>query len=1553
MSKQDEEKKDERRGRGNRGGRGGGRGNQHHHQNINKPKTAEEAIPILKYGPGNNWIEFKKRMAIAATEKYRNLGRIIEQEVYYVPPEITFDPTTLDPAIDPFGINKAAVLEQVKERLKQIDRMREDRPSLYAFIMSKLSRESEDELKRHDNYATFHEEQNPLELWKAIKELHLVTTTSKCASVVKQQATEDYHKLRQGDFETLTQFKERFENKLQAYNSAKGINEAEEESAMQFLSKLCRSRYAQYYAFKMNQINSDETKTPKTINEIYLEAMTWLSINTSGNKPNNKGASFATGDGLIKRGGKRDPDGGKGKGKGKGKGEEKNEKNEEVEPKGEEKPTSNPKGNDNKEWLKDIECYNCNEFGHMARDCPKKKNFNGMTIKDQRYAPKWYEVGLDSLSQVNVMNSRFLKNIRPGEGSFGGLDGNENITEYEGDLEGFFPVQVCDDCRASVLCYSDVEDLYPISNQRGISFTVHTPSRDIVFYKRDKIYLADFRDWINTDDNYDSPLSMITTSMNEKLYTKKQVEKAKEAGLFIKNAGFPSAGEAIKMARAGNVTNMPVDATDIKLYYEIYGQPVEEVRGKMTASSKVNKSNNYDEGVKMQLTFQDMTSDVMYAGGKKFLISIASPLELIITVPVLTLGILTLGNALQSHLDLIRMFGFEAKLVRVDPLKALAALRGKFPGTEIDITGAGDHLPKVDIRIRRIKEVARSVIASLDWKLPKSMVEDLITYCVSRLNIRSSGSLNGFECPRVRLTGRKIDYKREFALSFGDYVEARNPKVKSNNISQPRTEPCIALYPTPTINGSWKLLNLVSKKKVTRTRFAKMKTTPENIVRIMNNIAGEKYVTSEQFHDNNTGVVEEMDDEEPPAATHTPNEIVFLDEYDEEVEDKSVEEVEEVVEEKTDKESEEQEGSEDEFTEEEEQNTGVKQSDIGQRKSQRATAGVTSRFDQYDLNGLTRGYGMAAANIKLKVAMEKYGSAAREAIIEELTQLVVMKKALIPKMWKDIKNNKNATVLLSHLILREKYDAKGIFEKMKARLVGDGRGQNRDDFNEDEVASPTASLESIFNVLKISVEEERAMLVVDVGVAYLNATIDEDIYIILDVDISKILIEIKPELKKYLDSKGRLLMKIERALYGLIQSAKRWYETLAEVLEKNGFKQNMMDKCVFNKLESDGTQTTVVVYVDDLLITSKRKLHVYNVKDLIQQEFTDIKIKEGNELTYLGMVLKRNDKGDLEIEMKAYIKNVIDEWKGTHQNKAIRPYVIPAESNLFNDDEETLSKNGKAFHRAVAQLLYLSKRGRPDIALPIAYLCTRVKEPTNSDEKKLERVLGYLNNTINKVRTIKKTGKQWMKFDAYIDAAFAPHMDGKSHSGAALFVGGTLIEAISCKQKCIARDSTEAELIALSDIILDVEWHADWFLEQGYNMGKPTVFQDNTSTISLVTQGGGKLRTKHMRARKGIVLEGYEKDMYNIKYIPTDEMIADMLTKSLDGWKFNTFCKMIMRGIDDNIANGCCEQIDTAGVRCAKCTRTNNAQGCSTETTMNKHENFKSQGKRGLKGKHN
>jgi len=61
-------------GRGGRGGRGSAE--------TLKPKNTEEAVPILRYGPHNNWLQFKEAMAFAVGEKYGYLGRIIDDEEY-------------------------------------------------------------------------------------------------------------------------------------------------------------------------------------------------------------------------------------------------------------------------------------------------------------------------------------------------------------------------------------------------------------------------------------------------------------------------------------------------------------------------------------------------------------------------------------------------------------------------------------------------------------------------------------------------------------------------------------------------------------------------------------------------------------------------------------------------------------------------------------------------------------------------------------------------------------------------------------------------------------------------------------------------------------------------------------------------------------------------------------------------------------------------------------------------------------------------------------------------------------------------------------------------------------------------------------------------------------------------------------------------------------------------------------------------------------------------------------------------------------------------------
>ena len=128
----------------------------------------------------------------------------------------------------------------------------------------------------------------------------------------------------------------------------------------------------------------------------------------------------------------------------------------------------------------------------------------------------------------------------------------------------------------------------------------------------------------------------------------------------------------------------------------------------------------------------------------------------------------------------------------VDPQRSLVALQGKFPGITIDVSGAGDHLPKVDAKIRRVKELYRSVKAGLPYELPKARARDLMTYSVSRINVRRTSAHNNNICPRVRFTGKKIMFKREFQCGFGDYVEAYDPKVRSNtsqNVPNPAS-PC-------------------------------------------------------------------------------------------------------------------------------------------------------------------------------------------------------------------------------------------------------------------------------------------------------------------------------------------------------------------------------------------------------------------------------------------------------------------------------------------------------------------------------------------------------------------------------------------------------------------------------------------------------------------------------------------------------------------------------------------------------------------------------------------
>ena len=212
----------------------------------------------------------------------------------------------------------------------------------------------------------------------------------------------------------------------------------------------------------------------------------------------------------------------------------------------------------------------------------------------------------------------------------------------------------------------------------------------------------------------------------------------------------------------------------------------------------------------------------------------------------------------------------------------------------------------------------------------------------------------------------------------------------------------------------------------------------------------------------------------------------------------------------------------------------------------------------------------------------------------------------------------------------------------------------------------------------------------------------------------------------------------------------------------------------------------------------------------------------------------------------------------------------------------------------MAKALFLGKRARPDIQPTVAVLATRVKSPNEADWNKLIRLFKYVNGTKEFHLTITIDDVKIIRW--FIDASFAVHPDFKSHTGGNMFWGRGAVISESVKQKLNTRSSTESEVVGVDDVATKVLW-AKLFIEaQGYEVERNILYQDNKSSILLETNGkksAGK-RSRALNIRYFFITDQVEKGNVSIEYCPTDNMVADFMTKPLQGTKFENFRKAIL-----------------------------------------------------------
>jgi hypothetical protein len=128
------------------------------------------------------------------------------------------------------------------------------------------------------------------------------------------------------------------------------------------------------------------------------------------------------------------------------------------------------------------------------------------------------------------------------------------------------------------------------------------------------------------------------------------------------------------------------------------------------------------------------------------------------------------------------------------------------------------------------------------------------------------------------------------------------------------------------------------------------------------------------------------------------------------------------------------------------------------------------------------------------------------------------------------------------MFLKDKYFASGAFEKFKARLVAGGDQQDRSMY--EDLAAPTAATANVFAMAALAAREKRVTKTVDIGGAYLNASMAESGVIVqmrLDKVMITILVKIDPKFAEFVTEDGSSVVQLDKALYGYVEAAHLWY----------------------------------------------------------------------------------------------------------------------------------------------------------------------------------------------------------------------------------------------------------------------------------------------------------------------------------------------------------------------------------------------------------------------------
>jgi hypothetical protein len=324
-------------------------------------------------------------------------------------------------------------------------------------------------------------------------------------------------------------------------------------------------------------------------------------------------------------------------------------------------------------------------------------------------------------------------------------------------------------------------------------------------------------------------------------FTKQEVEEAKAARKAQGMLGHPTDCEFLGMVRLNMIANCDVTESAIKNAHTIFGPNLAGVRGRMVRIAPESVRVDHIQIPRVILDrhrIVTLTVDCMFVNGVPFLVSASRGLNLLTAEHTPSRTAKNLAKGIRRIMDLYACGGFQVGTILMD--KEFESLCSLVPIIVVNTMVAKEHVPEIKRCIRLIKEQGQGILNTLPYKkMPQLLLIELIYHVVLWLNAFPMKSVvSATLSPRKLVLRHKLYFAKHCKAPFGSYCESHDEPVPLNTMVS-RTSPAIVLGPTGNIQGTYKLLNLATGKKIKCRQFTAC-PMPDSVIKKVEAIGQQK-----------------------------------------------------------------------------------------------------------------------------------------------------------------------------------------------------------------------------------------------------------------------------------------------------------------------------------------------------------------------------------------------------------------------------------------------------------------------------------------------------------------------------------------------------------------------------------------------------------------------------------------------------------------------------------------------------------------------------------------